>query len=56
MDGVFATMRRLHERGPRSRGLSVDTEGVAPKNFGNALPRAALNAPFEDGALQTDRS
>jgi Restriction endonuclease fold toxin 5 len=29
MDGLFATMRRLHERGPRSRGLSVDTEGVA---------------------------
>lgn len=29
MDGLFAAMRRLHERGPRSRGLSVDTEGVA---------------------------
>jgi hypothetical protein len=28
MDGLFATMRRLHERGPRSRGLSVDAEGV----------------------------
>jgi hypothetical protein len=29
MDGLFATIRRLHERGPRSRGLSVDTDGVA---------------------------
>lgn len=29
MDGLFATMRRLHERGPRSRGLVVDAEGVA---------------------------
>jgi hypothetical protein len=29
MDGLFGTMRRLHERGPRSRGLSVDSEGVA---------------------------
>src|ERR1700730_3694215 len=29
MDGLFATMRRLHERGPRSRGLTVDAEGVA---------------------------
>ena len=29
MDGLFSTMRRLHERGPRSRGLSVDKEGVA---------------------------
>lgn len=29
MDRLFATMRRLHDRGPRSRGLSVDTEGVA---------------------------
>lgn len=29
MDGLFATMRRLHERGPLSRGLSVDSEGVA---------------------------
>lgn len=29
MDGLFATMRRLHERGPHSRGLSVDSEGVA---------------------------
>ena len=24
----FATMRRLHERGPQSRGLAVDAEGV----------------------------
>jgi hypothetical protein len=28
MDGLFVTMRRLHERGPRSRGLSVDADGV----------------------------
>jgi hypothetical protein len=25
----FALMRRLHERGPRSRGLTVDRDGVA---------------------------
>jgi hypothetical protein len=29
MDSLFAKMRRLHERGPRSRGLAVDAEGVA---------------------------
>jgi hypothetical protein len=25
----FSRMRRLHQRGPRSRGLLVDREGVA---------------------------
>ncbi len=29
MDALFAAMRRLHERGPRARGLVVDAEGVA---------------------------
>lgn len=28
MHSPFATMRRLHNRGPRSRGLAVDAEGV----------------------------
>lgn len=29
MDGFFAPMRRLHERGPSSRGLSIDIAGVS---------------------------
>lgn len=28
MDALFATMRKLHPRGPRARGLVVDAEGV----------------------------
>ena len=29
MDALFGNMRRLHERGPKARGLVVDEEGVA---------------------------
>ena len=67
MHDPFATMRRLHERGPQSRGLAVDAEGVTlgpdcilvrrtPAGYRSANPneiaRLTRSVLGDDGRLQ----